>query len=422
MTYVDRADAEAHEATLTPEEAAPKPLGERAKDPSKAGSGIQHEQRPMGAGGAMIDVWYTSDGSIFYSEADATAHEHGQAQSSVREAIAPEGGVPQRAPPPGFDPGAVTGPADLAPPPAQAPPPEQVAGRYGGTPGVGQAPTRAPTGIAPVTRQVNLAPAAAGTPDPGIAGQPTPTYDSKEQDALRDYRDRVLNRGDKVIDFLMGLEGPQQLTPEERIALAQRFQEQALSQQFAVASSARGGAGAVQSAMLAANQQTPQLAGAAAEMARQEAQTQFNQRVQAFNSLVGQGTAAGGVVQGLAGTAVQGQGVEATISRDAAAAGATIVSLALQQSGMQADIDFRQQELIGQMFLDLERLGLDYARLDADTQLALLADMTQRYGIDVAARTAIETAAKQQEKGVFDWIALGASTVKGVASVGTLFK
>lgn len=246
--------------------------------------------------------------------------------------------------------------------------------------------TRAPT-IERVRDEFGFDPrAAANSRDPRIDLNALDPYRAERAAALGDQR--------RVLQFALGLEGPQQLTPQERDALEQRFAERALRTANTAASSARGGAGAVSAARLGVNQQLPAITGEAALAANQAAGQEFQNRVAAFNARVGQAGVAGQVSNVIGNTATNAFGQE----------------LQGQQAQAQVDlgklgIDLQAQGLIGRMATDLLGLQYDYSKLPLETQLQILDDMTKRYGIDVVAATQLKAAAAANKKGPLDYIA-----------------
>lgn len=235
--------------------------------------------------------------------------------------------------------------------------------------------------------------AAANSRDPRVDLGALDPYRAERAAALGDQR--------RVLQFALGLEGPQALTPQERDALEQRFAERALRTANTAASSARGGAGAVSAARLGVNQQLPAISGEAALAATQAAGQEFQDRVAAFNARVGQANVAGQVSNVIGNTATNAFGQE--LQGQQAAANVDLGKLG---------IDIQAQGLVKSMATDLLNLQYDYAKLPLEVQTQILDDMTKRYGIDVAATTQLKAQAAANKKGVLDYLT-------GIFKVGT---
>lgn len=244
---------------------------------------------------------------------------------------------------------------------------------------------KAPT-FADVREEFGFDPmAAANSRDPRVDLSALDPYRAERAAALGDQR--------KVLQFALGLEGPQQLTPQERDALEQRFAERALRTANTAASSARGGAGAVSAARLGVNQQLPAISGEAALQATNAANAEFANRVNAFNSRVGQANVAGSISNVIGNTATNAFGQE--LQGQTAAANVDLGKLG---------IDLQAQGLVKSMATDLLGLQYDYAKLPLEVQTQILDDMTKRYGIDVASATQLKAAAAANKKGPLDYL------------------
>lgn len=222
--------------------------------------------------------------------------------------------------------------------------------------------------------------------------------DSNALDPYRAERTAALGDQRRVLEQSLNLEGPKQLTPEERVALEQRFAERATLAANSAASNARGGAGAVAAARLGVNQQMPQIAGEANLQAQQVADQEYQGRVAAFGERVKQLSTAGGIANTIGQTATGAFGQEA----------------GFQESG--AQVALSSQQLVGNMVQHLNELGLDYSKLDIAVQESILDDLTQRYGIDKAAAAQIKAASIANKKGPLDYLVGIAGGVSGVAS------
>lgn len=261
-----------------------------------------------------------------------------------------------------------------------------------------------------------------GNPALTIAGQnvsgTSPVVDTSNIDPTRADRNAAMADQRRVMEFLLSIDPAQQLSDEERNALAQRFSERALLAANSVAANARGGAGAVNSARLAVNQQTPQLQGEANVQAQQEARAIFADRVSGFNARVGQGNAAGAVAANIGQTAIGAFGQESALATDTAKIGLGVLQLAVQETGQNMEFDIRSQQLVGQMITDLNKLGLDYKQMDQQMQIALMDDLTRRYGFDAQIAAQIKIAAMNNEVGPLDWITGIAGGIGSLASGG----
>lgn len=259
------------------------------------------------------------------------------------------------------------------------------------------------------TKQVADSLAAIGQNRPGAAGAELPSTEHSrdpnlDQAALDPYRadrEAALESQREVLKFALGIEGPRQLSPEEREALEQRFAERALRTANSAAANARGGAGAVASQRLLVNQQMPGIVGDANQQAQQAASQEFASRVQAFNARVGQAQAAGGIANTIGQTATGAFGQEAQTQQ--AQAQIDISVIGLDQSAQAQVLDMAKH---------LDQLNLDYDKLDVATQLAILDDLTTRYGIDKNAATQLKISAEQNKMTPLKFIA----GIAGVAS------
>lgn len=249
----------------------------------------------------------------------------------------------------------------------------------------------------------------------GAANSRDPRVDLNALDPFRADRQAALGDQRRVLQFALGLEGPQQLTPQERDALEQRFAERALRTANTAASSARGGAGAVSAARLGVNQNLPAISGEAALAATQAANQEFTSRVNAFNARVGQANVAGSISNVIGNTATNAFGQE--LQGQTAAANVDLGKLG---------IDIQAQGLVKSMATDLLNLQYDYAKLPLEVQTQILDDMTKRYGIDVAAATQLKAAAAANKKGPLDYLTtlfkVGTDVVGAATGLGLFTK
>lgn len=245
--------------------------------------------------------------------------------------------------------------------------------------------------------------------DPMGAGNARdPRIDLTKLDPFRADRQAALGDQRRVLEFALGLEGPQQLTPQERDALEQRFADRALRTANTAASSARGGAGAVSAARLGVNQQLPAIAGEANLAASQAASQEFQNRVAAFNARVGQAGVAGQVSNVIGNTATNAFGQELQGQQ-------AVAQVDLAQEG----INVQAQGILANVATDLLGLQYNYAKLPLETQLAILDDITKRYGIDETVKAQIKAAAAANKKGPLDYLTTIFKVGTDVASAAT---
>lgn len=228
-----------------------------------------------------------------------------------------------------------------------------------------------------------------------------PQIDQTRLDPARAARDAALVDQRSALKFALGLDAPQQLSPEERQAMEQRFAERATLAANTTAANTRGGAGAVAAARGQVINQMPAIAGEANLAASTAANQDYQSRISAFNARVGQAQTAGGIANTIGQTSTAAFGQEAQVATSGA-------QIDLGKLG----IDVQNQGLVNNMIQHVNELGIDYAKLDIATQEHILDDMTQRYGIDVNAATALKAAARANKKGPLDFIAT-------IAKVGT---
>lgn len=242
--------------------------------------------------------------------------------------------------------------------------------------------------------------------DPNLRSR-DPNIDQAALDPYRATREAALESQREVLKFALGIEGPQQISPQEREALEQRFAERALRTANSAAASARGGAGAVASQRLLINQQMPGIVGDANQQAQQAATQEFQSRVQAFNARVGQAQAAGGIANTIGQTATQTFGQEAQTQQAQAQIDLSVLG-----------IDQAAQAQVSQMIQHLNALQLDYSKLDVATQLAILDDLTTRYGIDKQTAAQLKIAAEQNKMTPLKFISSLAGVASDVVSAG----
>lgn len=253
----------------------------------------------------------------------------------------------------------------------------------------------------------NIADARTDNRDPNVvAGRAAPSIDTTQTDQARIARDQALADQRRVLEQTLSLK----VDPLEQQALQQRYQERGLATANTLAANARGGAGAVAAARGMAIQQTPQIAGQAAEQARQEELQAFNQRIQ-------QASTAGGIASTIGQTATGAFGQEAGLANDAAQVGLGVIDRITAETGMKISADLQQQQQLGGMIQDINHLGFNYAGLDVGVQQDIFDQIAASHHIDQQAAAQIKAIAEQKKKGVMDYIMGAFGAVEGAAGV-----
>lgn len=186
----------------------------------------------------------------------------------------------------------------------------------------------------------------------------------------------------------------------------QALGDQALSSQLAIARSARGGAGAVQDALGAAQQQAPQLQ---AQTAQQSIQEQ-----------VARAGAAGQAASIYAGVATNDANRAATIATANQTAAMGVLQNLTTLTGQDLQFDAAKMGAIGQLARDYFNNAQVFSNMDNVKQIAQWQDLTQRYGIDHNFKAAIEKISADEGIGPLDAfkMALGAaSALPGLAAL-----
>lgn len=239
----------------------------------------------------------------------------------------------------------------------------------------------------------NIADARTDNRDPNVvAGRAAPAIDTTQTDQARIMRDQALADQRRVLEQTLSLK----VDPLEQQALQQRYQERGLATANTLAANARGGAGAAAAARGMAIQQTPQIAGQAAEQARQEELQAFNQRIQ-------QASTAGGIASTIGQTATGAFGQEANLANDAAQVGLGVIDRITAETGMKISADVQQQQQLGGMIQDINHLGFNYAGLDVGVQQDIFDQIAASHHIDQQVAGQIKAIAEQKKKGVMDY-------------------
>src|SRR5690606_22412256 len=246
-------------------------------------------------------------------------------------------------------------------------------------------------------RNVNAGTGAAADRAAGALG-PAPTVDQGLADRQLGAYEEALGMSREVLDAL--LNGP---------STAERIGARTLKNQLALARSARGGPGAVQQAMATAQQGAPELQAQAAESARQEEMQRL--------------TAAGNVASNFAQAALGARGQDIDIAKKNVDAATAFTGMIANLTGIQLELDQRNQELLGQLARDVAATGFDYAQLDAQTASAELDRLLTRYGTDEQTRVqvmAIEAEGKISANDVVSGEvgAIGSAVGTGPAAAG----
>lgn len=183
--------------------------------------------------------------------------------------------------------------------------------------------------------------------------------------------------------------------------------DQALSNQLAVARSARGGAGAQQDALNQAQAMAPQLQAQTEQAAIQE-------QVQRAGA-AGQ---AAGIFAGVAGGVADR---EVRIKEANQAAGLHVLDNLTTLTGQDLQFDAAQIAQIGLLARDFNAMGTAFAQMDAQMQMAQWDDMTKRYGIDKNFDAQVKAIAAGENIGPLDALKMvlgGAAAVGGLAVGG----
>lgn len=231
--------------------------------------------------------------------------------------------------------------------------------------------------------QVNVANRDALTPviDPNLATSPE--------------TDRALAMSQDLVDRVMN-------APSQTALLG----DQSLSNQLAIARSARGGPGAVQDALGAAQQQAPQLQQQAAQASIQEQ--------------VARAGAAGQAASIYAGVATNDANRATTIAQANQTAGLSVLNNLTTLTGQDLQFDAAKMGAIGQLARDYFNNAQVFANMNNVAQIAQWQDLTARYGIDRNFKVAIEKISADEGIGPLDAfkMALGAAgALPGLAAL-----
>jgi len=239
----------------------------------------------------------------------------------------------------------------------------------------------------------NIADKRTGQENGTAGGMAVPTVDTTQTDQARIMREQALADQRRVLEKSLNL----QIDPVEQQALQQRYLERGISAANTVAANARGGAGAVAAARGQVINQTPQMAGVAAEQARNEELAMFNARVQ-------QASTAGGIANTIGQTATSAFGQEAGLATNTAQVGLQAIDRIQAETGMKINADIQQQQQLGTMLSDVFQLGFNYDSLDIKTQQDIFDQIAQSHHIDQQVAGQIKAAAAANKKGPMDYV------------------
>lgn len=270
----------------------------------------------------------------------------------------------------GYTPGAVPTAPDLGGPPTPGGGAGGAGGGVGGSPFTPEQITAAMAGTNDPTAAINRVTGAA--PAPVTRGAADAAAIQQAQAGQQALLDRVLS-GDST---------------------AKAVAEQMAAEQRAQALSARGGAGAVQQAMNAAQANAPKIQQQAAIDARREEQ----QRQQTAATITGQ----------QAQTALGSEQNQIAIDKLNNDASNNLVNRISELSGTQLQLDQADRVATGQLMRDVAKWATDnqqaWARMDLDAKIAWLNANVQQYGISTNAWAAIQTALIGNSKDTLDKI------------------
>jgi hypothetical protein len=226
---------------------------------------------------------------------------------------------------------------------------------------------------------------------------PAPQMDVGFADRQLGAYQEALGMSREVLDRL--LNGP---------SVAEKVGSRALENQLAVARSARGGPGAVQDALNAAQQQAPMLQA----QASQQAVSEQNQNL----------ATAGNVASSFAQAALGARGQDIQIESENTRAATTLMQEITKLTGTQLQLDQQNEQFIGQMARDWAQLDFDFSKMAVDQQEAWFDRQVQIYGIDQQVAAQMKAIAAQEGIGPADWFngivgILGAGATVGAAAI-----
>lgn len=242
--------------------------------------------------------------------------------------------------------------------------------------------------------------------DQVVNAQPTPdpahAVTAGNRDALTPFIDPMMG-SDKYTDAALAMSKDLVDRVLNTPLQTKQAGDQALSNQLALARSARGGPGAVQDALNNAQAQAP-------ELQRQTNQAAIQEQVQRAGA-AGQ---AAGIFAGVAGGVADR---EVRIKEANQTAGLHVLDNLTTLTGQDLQFDANQINQIGLMARDFNAMAVSFANMDTQTQIAQWNDMTSRYGIDHNYKAAIEKIASDENIGPLDALKMA---LGGISAVGGL--
>jgi hypothetical protein len=229
---------------------------------------------------------------------------------------------------------------------------------------------------------------------------PAPQIDQGLADRQLANFDEALGMSREVIDRLLNGESQ-----------SKRIGSQVLRGQLALARSAAGGPGAVAGALRNAAFAAPEIQATATQ--------------QAISEQTGRDIAAGNVASNIAGSALGARGQDVAISAKNVEAATALMGEISRLSGVQLELDQRNQEFIGQMARDWAALDFNWAQLSQQQQIAEWDKWVEIYGIDKNFSAQMKAIAAQENIGPADMfngivgvIGAGAAVAATVATGG----
>lgn len=248
-----------------------------------------------------------------------------------------------------------------------------------------------------------------GLANQAVNAQPTVPADKQvnvaNRDALTPVIDPALERNQEVDRaFAMSQDLYNRvLNAPSQVKLAG---DQALSNQLALARSARGGPGAVQEALGQAQQAAPGLL----QQTQQAAIAEEQQRNQAAQGALG-------IYSAVAGNTADRATAIATANQGA---GLHVLDNLTTLTGQEMQFDANQTAVIGQLARDFMNNAQAFEGMSVQMQIAQWRDITERYGIDKTYDAAIKQIAAKQNVGPLDALKMvlgGVSSLPGIVKM-----
>lgn len=222
--------------------------------------------------------------------------------------------------------------------------------------------------------------------------------DTRAADEARGYQRDVLDRQQAIINRILDFD-PQ--------AFAQMFTDQSLAALLAGARSARGGAGAVNSAVFAAQQQAPALFAQGQEQAAQLE----SQRLQA----------AGQVASDMGGLATNIRAGDENRSQFLADLGLRAQEGIASIIGVDMQLDAQATRDLGLFSVEFAKIFQQGQAMDLQQQLAQWDNLMRKYAVDEQARVALEQIRAQLEASKIGWDDVGLALLSVGGQVGAAY-